>query len=163
MNEHDITATVVNATDTLSKLTLAAAAARYSSENIELRLLLAETMQDINHALSSDEPGEVLEALRAKIERAIYPKKVRAKYDPSQTIYYGIKGEDGFLTAHILTNTGPINAKNAKPSTLSYFESYEDMQRGVEADYGKGARLVGETVFLNEMSRRGMSSSWLEA
>jgi hypothetical protein len=163
MNDHDITATVLNAVDTLSKQTLAAAAARYSSDNIELRVLLIEVEKEINHALSSDAPGEVLEALRDKVHAVNHPKKPRSKYDSKQTIYFGTTDEGGFLTAHILTNAEPINTKNAKPSTLDFFENYEDMQRGVEAQYGKGASFVSRTVFVTEMERRGMSLSSLEA
>lgn len=45
-------------------------AAQYSSENIMLRALLADAVQGINNALSSDAPAEVLEALRTRIQIA---------------------------------------------------------------------------------------------
>lgn len=57
---------------------LAQAAARYSSENIELRAMLVEVEKEIDHALRSSAPAEVLETLLFKVE-AINKKYQKGK------------------------------------------------------------------------------------
>ncbi|EFH86591.1 hypothetical protein [Ktedonobacter racemifer] len=52
------------------KKALAQAAARYGAENMKLRALLAEVEKELKHALVSDAPGEILEALLWKVEAA---------------------------------------------------------------------------------------------
>ena len=52
------------------KETLAQAAARFSTENVELHALLVEVEKELQHALVSDTPAEVLEALLFKVMAA---------------------------------------------------------------------------------------------
>lgn len=47
---------------------LAQAAALWSSENVQLRAMLAEVEKEIERALVSDAPGEVLENLLFKVQ-----------------------------------------------------------------------------------------------
>lgn len=87
----------------------------------------------------------------------------RPTYDPTKTIYTETSDDQGDLTAHILTNTDPLNATNAKPSIKCYFETFDEMHRMVKESYGDAAQYVDRTTFLAKMARRGMSSSLLEA
>lgn len=48
---------------------IAAAAARYSSENVELRAALQEVEKRIDSILKSDQPGEELWALLAYVKQ----------------------------------------------------------------------------------------------
>lgn len=87
----------------------------------------------------------------------------RPVYDPTLTIYTETVDDGGFLTAHILTNTTSINPAHAKPSTLDFFETFDEMHRMVKESYGQPAQYVGRTEFLAVMEHRGMSPSLLDA